>query len=110
MRKGCRASKDFRLSYLRERPVGTWVDEIPSWITLAQREGICKISMDQCTTGLRDFHGVLIRGPFEIMANRRLLLTPFESKLCTGHHQHASVCNKELAREAQCTPKMQSLF
>eukprot|EP00959_Pyramimonas_sp_CCMP1952_P067817 1415356-Pyramimonas_sp.AAC.2 len=44
------------------------------------------------------------------MASHRLLLTPFERKRCTGRHQHASVCNKELARAAQSTPKMQSLF
>eukprot|EP00959_Pyramimonas_sp_CCMP1952_P406939 8528799-Pyramimonas_sp.AAC.2 len=44
------------------------------------------------------------------MANHRLLLTPIERKRCTGHHQHASVCNRELARAALDTPKMQSLF
>eukprot|EP00959_Pyramimonas_sp_CCMP1952_P249757 5221400-Pyramimonas_sp.AAC.1 len=45
--------------------------------------------------------GVLIRKPTEIMANHRLLLTPFERKRCDGHHPHASVCNKELSMAAQ---------
>eukprot|EP00959_Pyramimonas_sp_CCMP1952_P050996 1065192-Pyramimonas_sp.AAC.1 len=44
------------------------------------------------------------------MANRRLLLAPFERKWCSGHHQHALVCSEELSRTAQYTPKMQSLF
>eukprot|EP00959_Pyramimonas_sp_CCMP1952_P141137 2953972-Pyramimonas_sp.AAC.1 len=44
------------------------------------------------------------------MANRRLLLTPFERKRFTGHHQHASACRKDLARAAQYSPKMLSLF
>eukprot|EP00959_Pyramimonas_sp_CCMP1952_P265571 5552742-Pyramimonas_sp.AAC.1 len=44
------------------------------------------------------------------MANHRLRLTPFERKRCTGHHQHASVCSTDLARAAQCTPKMQPPF
>eukprot|EP00959_Pyramimonas_sp_CCMP1952_P432214 9051184-Pyramimonas_sp.AAC.1 len=66
--------------------------------------------MEQCTTGLRDSHGVLRREPIEIMANHRLVLTPFERKRCTGHHQRASVCNKELPMVAQCTAMMQLLF
>eukprot|EP00959_Pyramimonas_sp_CCMP1952_P086498 1809274-Pyramimonas_sp.AAC.1 len=53
---------------------------------------------------------VFIRKLIEGMANLRLLPTHFERKRCTGHHQHSSVCNKELARAAQYTPKMQSLF
>eukprot|EP00959_Pyramimonas_sp_CCMP1952_P146319 3063119-Pyramimonas_sp.AAC.1 len=44
------------------------------------------------------------------MANRRLLLTSFESKRCTGHHQPASVCKEERARAARYFPNMQSLF
>eukprot|EP00959_Pyramimonas_sp_CCMP1952_P230239 4813567-Pyramimonas_sp.AAC.2 len=44
------------------------------------------------------------------MANHRLRITPFERKRCAGHHQHASDCNKDLARAAQCTSKMQPLF
>eukprot|EP00959_Pyramimonas_sp_CCMP1952_P406324 8515941-Pyramimonas_sp.AAC.1 len=66
--------------------------------------------MDQCTTSLRDSHGVLTRKPTEIMANHRLLLTPFERRRCAGHHQDASVCNRELSMAAQYTPKMQSPF
>eukprot|EP00959_Pyramimonas_sp_CCMP1952_P224601 4696402-Pyramimonas_sp.AAC.1 len=53
--------------------------------------GTCKVNMDQCTTGLRDSHGVVIRKPTEIMANHRLLPTPFERRRCARHHQHASV-------------------
>eukprot|EP00959_Pyramimonas_sp_CCMP1952_P460440 9479870-Pyramimonas_sp.AAC.1 len=49
--------------------------------------------MGQCTTGLRDSHGVLIRKPTDIMANHCLLFTPFERRRCAGHHQHASVCS-----------------
>eukprot|EP00959_Pyramimonas_sp_CCMP1952_P299119 6256921-Pyramimonas_sp.AAC.1 len=49
---------DLRRFYLREQPVGTWVDEIPPWTTLAKREDTRKVNMDQCTTGLRDSHGV----------------------------------------------------
>eukprot|EP00959_Pyramimonas_sp_CCMP1952_P184818 3864466-Pyramimonas_sp.AAC.1 len=44
------------------------------------------------------------------MASHRSLLTPFDNQRCTGHHHHASLCNKELAKAAQYTPKMQSLF
>eukprot|EP00959_Pyramimonas_sp_CCMP1952_P146634 3069260-Pyramimonas_sp.AAC.1 len=44
------------------------------------------------------------------MANHRLLLTPFERNRCIGHHQNASVCNKELPMTAQYTPNLQSLF
>eukprot|EP00959_Pyramimonas_sp_CCMP1952_P045792 956889-Pyramimonas_sp.AAC.1 len=44
------------------------------------------------------------------MANHSLLLTLFERKRCNGHHQHASVCNKELSIAAQHTPNMQSLL
>eukprot|EP00959_Pyramimonas_sp_CCMP1952_P083751 1751318-Pyramimonas_sp.AAC.1 len=41
---------------LREQPVGTWVDQIPPWTTLAKCWGTCKVNMDQCTTCLRDSH------------------------------------------------------
>eukprot|EP00959_Pyramimonas_sp_CCMP1952_P374109 7834796-Pyramimonas_sp.AAC.1 len=44
------------------------------------------------------------------MANRPLLFTPYEGRRCAGHHQHASVCNRELSRAAHDTSKMQSLF
>eukprot|EP00959_Pyramimonas_sp_CCMP1952_P133752 2797046-Pyramimonas_sp.AAC.1 len=81
---------NLRRFYLGEQPVGTRVDQIPPCATLAKSKGTCKVNMDQCTTGLRDSHGVLIRKPTEIMANHRLLLTPFERKRCSGHHQHAS--------------------
>eukprot|EP00959_Pyramimonas_sp_CCMP1952_P406080 8510551-Pyramimonas_sp.AAC.1 len=43
------------------------------------------------------------------MAYHRSLLTPFDNKRCTGHRQHASVCNKDLAKAAQYIPKMPSL-
>eukprot|EP00959_Pyramimonas_sp_CCMP1952_P259134 5417433-Pyramimonas_sp.AAC.1 len=76
--------------YSREQPVGTWVDQAPPWTTLATCKGTCKVNMDQCTTGLRDSHGVLIRKPTEITANHRLLITLFERKRCVGHHQNAS--------------------
>eukprot|EP00959_Pyramimonas_sp_CCMP1952_P167930 3509342-Pyramimonas_sp.AAC.1 len=66
-----------RRFYLREQPVGTRVDQIPPWTTLANSKGIFKVSMAQCTTGLRDSHGVLMRKPTEVMANHRLLLAPF---------------------------------
>eukprot|EP00959_Pyramimonas_sp_CCMP1952_P401387 8410594-Pyramimonas_sp.AAC.1 len=42
-----------------------------------------------------------------MVANRRLLLTPFTRKWCSGHHQHASACNRELTTAAQYTPTMQ---
>eukprot|EP00959_Pyramimonas_sp_CCMP1952_P383659 8040190-Pyramimonas_sp.AAC.1 len=38
------------------------------------------------------------------------MFTPIDRKRCSGHRQHASVCNKELSMAAQYTPKMQSLF
>eukprot|EP00959_Pyramimonas_sp_CCMP1952_P112342 2348975-Pyramimonas_sp.AAC.1 len=53
---------------------------------------------------------VPIRKSTDIMANHRLLLTSADRKRCSGHHQHASVCNKELSMAAQSTSKMQSLF
>eukprot|EP00959_Pyramimonas_sp_CCMP1952_P331209 6935807-Pyramimonas_sp.AAC.1 len=46
-----------RRSYLREQPVGTWVDQIPPWTTLANSKGTCKAYMHQCTTGLHDSRG-----------------------------------------------------
>eukprot|EP00959_Pyramimonas_sp_CCMP1952_P133038 2781332-Pyramimonas_sp.AAC.1 len=60
---------DIRRFYLREQPVGTWVDQIPPWTTFAKDKGTCKVNVDQCATGLGDSHGVLIRKPTEIMAN-----------------------------------------
>eukprot|EP00959_Pyramimonas_sp_CCMP1952_P051661 1079668-Pyramimonas_sp.AAC.1 len=33
---------DLRLLYLREQPVGTWVNQIPPWTTLAKSNGTCK--------------------------------------------------------------------
>eukprot|EP00959_Pyramimonas_sp_CCMP1952_P209830 4390349-Pyramimonas_sp.AAC.1 len=66
--------------------------------------------MDQRTTGLRDPRGVLIRKPIELLANHRLLLSPFENERYTGHRQHASACNGKLAMTAQWNPKIQSLF
>eukprot|EP00959_Pyramimonas_sp_CCMP1952_P441825 9249410-Pyramimonas_sp.AAC.1 len=66
--------------------------------------------MDQSTIGLRGSHGVLIRKPIEVMVNHRLLLTHFERRRCAGHHQHASVCNRDLSMAAHCTPQIQSLF
>eukprot|EP00959_Pyramimonas_sp_CCMP1952_P316620 6627128-Pyramimonas_sp.AAC.1 len=39
-----------RWLYLREQPVGTWVDQIPPWTKLAT------CNLDQRTTGLRDSH------------------------------------------------------
>eukprot|EP00959_Pyramimonas_sp_CCMP1952_P325887 6821466-Pyramimonas_sp.AAC.1 len=66
--------------------------------------------MDQCTTGSRDSHGVLIRTPAEITASGRRLLTPFERRRCAGHHQHASICNKELRMAAHYTSHVQDLF
>eukprot|EP00959_Pyramimonas_sp_CCMP1952_P163072 3408936-Pyramimonas_sp.AAC.2 len=91
---------DLRRFYLREQPAGTWVDQMPPWTTLAKCKGICKVNMDQCTTGLRDFHGVLIRKPTKVMAKHRLLFTLFERRRCAGHHQHASVCSRELSMAA----------
>eukprot|EP00959_Pyramimonas_sp_CCMP1952_P104516 2184656-Pyramimonas_sp.AAC.1 len=32
---------DLRRFDLREQPVGTWVDQIPPWTTLANRKGTC---------------------------------------------------------------------
>eukprot|EP00959_Pyramimonas_sp_CCMP1952_P027778 582940-Pyramimonas_sp.AAC.1 len=101
---------DLRRFYLGEQPLGTWAGQIRPWTTLVKSKGTCQVNMDQHTTGSRGSHGVQIRNPTEIMANRRILLTPFERKRCSGHHQHASVCNKELPMAAQYTPKMQSLF
>eukprot|EP00959_Pyramimonas_sp_CCMP1952_P399034 8361481-Pyramimonas_sp.AAC.1 len=60
---------DLRRFYLREQPVGTWVDQLPPWTTLAKSRGTCKVNVGQCTTGLRDSHGALIRRSTEIMAN-----------------------------------------
>eukprot|EP00959_Pyramimonas_sp_CCMP1952_P206711 4322924-Pyramimonas_sp.AAC.1 len=71
---------DIRRLYLRAQAVGTWVDQIPPWTTLAKCQGTSKMNTDQCTTGLRDPHGVLIREPTKIIANDRLLPTPFERK------------------------------
>eukprot|EP00959_Pyramimonas_sp_CCMP1952_P037432 783363-Pyramimonas_sp.AAC.2 len=99
-----------RRFYLREQPVRTWVDRIAPWATMAKSKGTGKVNVDQCTTGLRDSHGVLIRKLARIMANHRLLFTPFELERCSGHRQHASACNKELSMAAQKTSKMQLLF
>eukprot|EP00959_Pyramimonas_sp_CCMP1952_P139647 2922613-Pyramimonas_sp.AAC.1 len=66
--------------------------------------------MDQCTTGLRDSHSVLIRKPIEVTARHGSLLTPLDRKRCTGRHQRASVCNRELAKAAQYISKKQPLF
>eukprot|EP00959_Pyramimonas_sp_CCMP1952_P409664 8585571-Pyramimonas_sp.AAC.1 len=44
------------------------------------------------------------------MADHRLLVTPFERERCAGHHQHLSVCNKELSMAARYTSRTQSLF
>eukprot|EP00959_Pyramimonas_sp_CCMP1952_P289711 6059194-Pyramimonas_sp.AAC.1 len=74
------SQNELRRFCLRERPVGTWVDQKPPWTTLAKSKGTCKVNVDQCTTGLRDPHGVLIRMPSELMANHRLVLTLFERK------------------------------
>eukprot|EP00959_Pyramimonas_sp_CCMP1952_P017552 372474-Pyramimonas_sp.AAC.1 len=89
-----------RRFYLREQAVGTWVDQIPPWIPLAKFKGTCKMKMDQCTTGLRGSHGVVVRKPTEIMANHRLLLIPLDRRRRAGHHKHASVCNGELSMAA----------
>eukprot|EP00959_Pyramimonas_sp_CCMP1952_P292612 6119953-Pyramimonas_sp.AAC.1 len=35
---------------------------------------------------------------------------PLGRRRCAGHHQHASVCNRELPMAAHHTPHMQSLF
>eukprot|EP00959_Pyramimonas_sp_CCMP1952_P102315 2140319-Pyramimonas_sp.AAC.1 len=48
---------DLRWIYLREQPVGTWVDQIPPLTALAKCTGTCKVNLDQRTTGLRDSHG-----------------------------------------------------
>eukprot|EP00959_Pyramimonas_sp_CCMP1952_P306566 6415933-Pyramimonas_sp.AAC.1 len=68
------------------------------------------MNMDQYTTGPRDSHGVLIRKPTEIMANHRFQFSSLERRRCAGHHQHASVCNRELSMVAHYTSKMQILF
>eukprot|EP00959_Pyramimonas_sp_CCMP1952_P407377 8537962-Pyramimonas_sp.AAC.1 len=44
---------DLRRLHLREQPVGTWADQIPPRTILAKSEGTRKISIDQCTPGLR---------------------------------------------------------
>eukprot|EP00959_Pyramimonas_sp_CCMP1952_P129411 2706372-Pyramimonas_sp.AAC.1 len=43
------------------------------------------------------------------MANHLSRLRPFDNRQCTGHHQHASVCNMEAAKAAQCTPTVRSV-
>eukprot|EP00959_Pyramimonas_sp_CCMP1952_P073328 1532647-Pyramimonas_sp.AAC.1 len=98
---------ELRRLYLREQPVGTWVDKVPPWTTFATCEGIYKVNRDQCTTGLRDSQGVSIRERADMMANHRLLLAPFERKRCAGHHQRASVRNRALGLRnmpRRCSP------
>eukprot|EP00959_Pyramimonas_sp_CCMP1952_P087280 1826053-Pyramimonas_sp.AAC.1 len=73
------------------------VGQKPPWTTLANCKGTCKLNMDQGTSGLHDSQGVSTRKPTHVMANHRLLLTPFERRRCAGHHQHASLCNRELS-------------
>eukprot|EP00959_Pyramimonas_sp_CCMP1952_P156497 3272953-Pyramimonas_sp.AAC.2 len=71
--------------------MGRW-PHIPPWTTSSKRTGTCKVNVGECSTGLRDSHGVLMRKPSEIRANHRLLLTPFGRKRCSGHHQHVRNC------------------
>eukprot|EP00959_Pyramimonas_sp_CCMP1952_P454396 9469834-Pyramimonas_sp.AAC.1 len=85
---------------------GYLVEQIPPWTTFAKCMGTFKVNMDQCTTGPRDSHVVLMRKPTEIMANHRLLLAPVERKRRAGHRRHASVCNRGLSLAAQCTLKL----
>eukprot|EP00959_Pyramimonas_sp_CCMP1952_P148850 3113808-Pyramimonas_sp.AAC.1 len=37
---------DLRRFYLREQPVGTWVDHRPPWTSLPTCKGTCKVNMD----------------------------------------------------------------
>eukprot|EP00959_Pyramimonas_sp_CCMP1952_P325072 6804290-Pyramimonas_sp.AAC.1 len=59
---------------------------------------------------LTQFLWVLIRKPTEIMANHRFRFTLFERRRCAGHHQHASVCNREIFMAALYILKMQPRF
>ena len=62
---------DLNRYYLREQPRGTWVDQIPPWTDVVKRGNTHKVTMDQCTTGLRDSQAVLIRKPTEMMSNNK---------------------------------------
>ena len=84
--------------FLREQPVGTWIDEIKPWTQVHSDPTVVKVNMDQCMAGAKDDDGCPVKKPTEWTANSRILLLPMEKFKCNKMHDHAHPTGKALEK------------
>ena len=51
--------------FLREQPVGTWIDQIEPWPKVQTYEIVVTQNMDQCMAGTEDDYGRPVQKPTE---------------------------------------------
>ena len=68
--------------WMREQPVGTWIDEISPWPQVHAHEEVIAHNMDQCMAGARDKFGKPVKKPTEWTANSPMLLQPLQKFKC----------------------------
>ncbi len=92
--------------FLREQPVGNWVDEIPPWTRVASSPHIVRTNMDQCMTGAIDEDGTPAKKPTQWMANHECLVTPLRQYRCDMNHDHCCPTNRRLEKLKQYPEKL----
>ena len=92
--------------FLREQPVGTWIDYLSPWPKVVKHSSVVTQYMDQCMTGAKDDEGWPVKKPTEWTANSTTLLAPLSRYCCDGRHDHGHPTGQSLERLKRYTWKL----
>ena len=84
--------------FLREQPVGTWIDDIEPWPKVRACPSVTAQNMDQCMTGAVDGDGLPVMKPTQWLANNPALTLPMQKFKCNRQHQHSNPTGKALEK------------
>ena len=84
--------------FLREQPVGTWIDDIDPWPKVRSDPSVTAQNMDQCMAGAADDDGWPVMKPTQWLANSPALTLPVQKFKWDGLHDHSSPPGKALEK------------
>ena len=84
--------------FLREQPVGTWIDDIEPWPEVQSDDTVVTQNMDQCMADAKVDDGTPVQKPTEWTANDLTLVEPMQRYVCDQSHIHANPTGKALEK------------
>ena len=73
----------------------------PPWMEVISWPGVTAQDFDQCCTGLRTRHGLLVKKRTTLLASHEALVYYFIGLDCDGSHQHQQLAGGNFTAEAQ---------